>query len=176
MKPPADWRTISDQQLLIHCRWETFRGPGPGGQKRNKTSSAVRITHLPTALSAIAMESRSQHQNRARAFARLRHRLALELRHPIDLSTFVLPAQLAHLTTAPDLLAISLRDENYLPLMGLVVDLLAATHGRLSDTAQLLKTTTANLVRFLERDHQLWAKVNQMRHATGLKPLNPSHD
>jgi protein subunit release factor B len=52
---------MPDNQLLADCRWEAFRGPGPGGQKRNKTSSAVRITHLPTGLSAIATESRSQH-------------------------------------------------------------------------------------------------------------------
>ena len=53
----------------------TFRASGPGGQHRNKTSSAVRIKHLPTGVIAIAAESRSQHRNRLVALERLRSRL-----------------------------------------------------------------------------------------------------
>jgi peptide chain release factor len=52
-------------------RVEVMRSPGPGGQHVNKTESAVRVTHLPTGLSAIAREERSQHKNRNLALARL---------------------------------------------------------------------------------------------------------
>lgn len=52
-------------------RVDTFRATGPGGQHRNKTDSAVRMTHLPTGLTATATESRSQHQNRRVARERL---------------------------------------------------------------------------------------------------------
>ncbi len=52
-------------------RVEAFRSSGPGGQHANKTSSAVRITHLPTGLAAVAQEERSQHRNRTLALARL---------------------------------------------------------------------------------------------------------
>ena len=52
-------------------RWETMRASGPGGQHVNRTESAVRVTHLPTGLTAIAMEERSQHRNRKLALARL---------------------------------------------------------------------------------------------------------
>lgn len=50
---------------------ETFRAGGPGGQHRNKTDSAVRLRHLPSGVSVIAADSRSQHRNRETAFARL---------------------------------------------------------------------------------------------------------
>lgn len=48
-----------------------FRGSGPGGQFRNKVSTACRITHIPTGLSAQATEHRSQTQNKEAAFKKL---------------------------------------------------------------------------------------------------------
>ena len=56
-------------------RIETLRASGPGGQHVNKTESAVRVTHLPTGLSAMAQEERSQHLNRRLALARLAEQL-----------------------------------------------------------------------------------------------------
>src|SRR5919206_4857037 len=76
----ADWTGLSDERLLAQCAVDTYRASGPGGQKRNKTSSAVRLRHLPSGLIVIAEESRSQHENRARALRRLRQALYLKLR------------------------------------------------------------------------------------------------
>src|SRR5947207_9787689 len=77
------WTALTDAQLLAQCAVDTYRASGPGGQKRNKTSSAVRLRHLPSGLTVIAEESRSQHENRARALRRLRRALYLELREPL---------------------------------------------------------------------------------------------
>ncbi len=56
---------------LAELRIETMRSSGPGGQHVNKTSSAVRVTHLPTGTTVVAREERSQQQNRRLALARL---------------------------------------------------------------------------------------------------------
>ncbi|MYJ01125.1 MAG: peptide chain release factor-like protein, partial [Chloroflexi bacterium] len=43
-----NWLALPDEELLAQCRFERFRVSGPGGQHRNKTDSAVRLTHEPT--------------------------------------------------------------------------------------------------------------------------------
>ncbi|NSX53746.1 peptide chain release factor H [Parasulfitobacter algicola] len=51
--------------------FESFRAGGPGGQHQNTTDSAVRATHRPSGLTAVAREMRSQHRNKALALERL---------------------------------------------------------------------------------------------------------
>ena len=60
---------------LTHVRLDFYRSSGAGGQHRNKTDSCCRAVHLPTGITAIATEQRSQHQNKAVALARLAERV-----------------------------------------------------------------------------------------------------
>ena len=55
-------------------RIETIRGTGPGGQHKNKTDSACRITHLPTGITAFADERSQKHSKKA-AMAQLIERI-----------------------------------------------------------------------------------------------------
>ena len=66
--------SIDPEELKV----ETFRASGPGGQHMQKTSTAVRITHLPTGLGASCQNERSQLRNKETALRILRSRL-LEL-------------------------------------------------------------------------------------------------
>ena len=68
---------ILKKQVVV----ETYKSSGPGCQRKNKTETAVRLTHLPSGITVIATEHRSQAENRRLAFERLRERL-IKLNRP----------------------------------------------------------------------------------------------
>lgn len=63
--------SIKQQDIKI----ETFCASGPGGQHVNKTESAIRITHLPTGITAVSQDSKDQRINRERAYTVLKSRI-----------------------------------------------------------------------------------------------------
>src|SRR4051794_2872471 len=159
----ALWTSLSDAQLLEQCEVDTYRASGPGGQKRNKTSSAVRLRHPPSGLIVIAEESRSQHENRARALKRLRQAFYLKVREPLAADGLADRPELKAIRTAAGRLDVGRKDARFWPAAGLILDVLEALAARVSDTARSLGCSTGNLIALLQADPKLWEQANHLR-------------
>ena len=162
---------LEDRALVEQCDVHTYRSRGPGGQKRNKTSSAVRLRHRPTCLAVTATEDRSQHVNKARAIRRLRKAIALHVRSNIDLEHYELSELVSACIDRDGHIAIGRRDWRYCLVIREVLDVLAACGMHLRETAGYIGVPTSHLVKLLQRDPKLWGRVNQMRISAGLTKL-----
>jgi protein subunit release factor B len=69
-------------KLARECEVTPYKSSGPGGQKKNKTESSVRVVHAESGITRIATESRSQSRNREAALQRVWDALEKRRRKP----------------------------------------------------------------------------------------------
>ena len=155
MSERNEWLALDDEALLRLCRCEAVRGTGPGGQKRNKTSTAIRLTHLPSGITVTDDVSRSQHQNRDAALRKLRLQLALELRDTETVACGPMPQEKAK---QPQWAAYAL-------------DALETADYKVSDAATALGLSTGRFTKDLAHIPALWQIVNANRAKRNLPLL-----
>ena len=149
------WLRLSDEALLRQCREERYRASGPGGQRRNKVETALKLHHPLSGVTAQAEESRSLQENRVRALHRVRERIAVEVRCPFDLSSPLMPAELIAQRGANGTLSINRRNRAYPIVLATALDALAAAGGSYAKAAHALGLTTSQLMRFLRADPEV---------------------
>ena len=148
--------SADDEALSALCRLEFSRGSGNGGQKRNKTSSAIRVRHLPTGVTAEDTAERSWFRNRANALRKLRLKLSLLYRDE--------PAPLPRPVCA-------LEHADY-PLWRAVLLDAAEEYGfEPKPTAEFLGMSPSALVKLFYRDKELWENINRKRQTLGKSSL-----
>ena len=152
---------LEDDALLHACRQETYRSSGPGGQHRDKTDSAVRLTLEAYDVSVSCSEHRSQHRNRAEALRRLRNALAIEVRMPIGDACGDWQGSLK----------LGPKDRRYAPFLAHALDVLAEHDWAVGQSAERLGVSTGKLVRSLAHNPQAWNIVNQGCREIGLVNL-----
>ncbi len=155
--------TLVDDDLLRHCRQETYRASGPGGQHRNTTDSAVRLTVLDGAVTASCSDHRSQHRNRSEALRRLRTALALEIRKPVPPGPGT--------ESWDGSWKLGRKDRRYAQFLAHVLDVMAHNDWAVGHSAEALGISTGKLVRTLAHDPHAWNAVNQARGKMGLVNL-----
>jgi hypothetical protein len=160
---------LDEDALLDQCEVDTLRASGPGGQKRNKTESAVRIRHKPSGIIVVANESRSQHDNRGVALKRMQKALALKLREPVKMEG--VPEAIAAAIDKKGKLNLGQKDARYIPAIAVALDVLSMHQGRISDAAKQIGVTTGNLSSFLTEDEDVFVEANVIRMQNGQGPL-----
>ena len=150
-----DLLDMDDDTLLGHCRQECFRASGPGGQHRNTTDSAVRLSVLEGTVVALCADHRSQHRNRSDALKRLRSAIALELRLPI--------VQDSKSERWEGSWKLGGKDHRYAGFLAHLLDVMAHHQWAVGLSAKALGISTGKLVRILARDPHAWNAVNQAR-------------
>lgn len=157
-----DLLALDDEALLRLCRQETYRASGPGGQHRNTTDSAVRLTVL-VGVTASCADHRSQHRNRSEALRRLRTTLAIGVRMPVQ------PGKETELWQGS--WKLGRKDRRYAAFLAHVLDVMDHNDWAVGHSAEALGVSTGKLVRVLGHDSPAWNAVNQARVRLGLVNL-----
>ena len=155
--------------LLPQCDITRTRRGGPGGQHRNKVETAVVITHRPSGVSGQASERRSQDLNHQMAIQRLRVRLALAIRQPVEAESP--PGDLWRSRSRGRRLAVSTEHVDFPALLAEALDRLAADDWDATVAAEQLGVTASQLVKFLKLEPAAFQLFNSARETRGLKAL-----
>lgn len=179
MTDEPDYLDLDDAALRAQCDVHVYKSSGPGGQHRNKVSSAVRLKHRPTGISAHGDESRSQQDNRRMALRRLRMNIACKRRRAVDPAA-ELPPVIIECIFAPrganapkhKRMNIGRRDRRFWSVAAFLLDVLDARTGRMSETAAALGISTGNLAALLKSERHLLAAAQQIRKTHGQKRIS----
>ena len=164
------------EEFRTQVQLETTRGPGPGGQHKNKADTAVRATHKPTGIRTHAGERRSMHANQREALKRLRRRVAAKHREPLDPEGFgpdgvYEPSELWQGRLQGRRLVVSAEHEDLPALLSEALDVLAHCEDDVSRASGMLGTSTSQFVRFLAKIPSVLGELNERRRARGLRSL-----
>lgn len=157
------------ETLLSRSTFSQLRRSGPGGQRRNKVETGVRLTYDPTGTTVEATERRHLKENRAAAVRRLRLALAIEVRHLPDDDHQPSAEWRAH--CRDQRITISQKHENLPTVLAEALDLVVSHSGDVRVAAKTLDCTPSQLVRLLKLAPPALSLVNRIRREEKLRPL-----
>jgi len=164
--------SLSADELLAECDVRFLRRGGPGGQHRNKVSTAAVLVHRPTGVSAEANERRSQSENRQEALRRLRLQLAVDVRSDRAGARPFVPSPLWQERSISNRMVVSTTHDDFPALLAEALDALAAAEYDVVTAADWLGISSSQLTRFIQRETAAWVHLNDARRQRGLRPLH----
>lgn len=136
--------SLSEDELSLIVEFDFFKRSGNGGQKRNKTSSAVRVKLKEFDISAEDCTERSQKLNRSKALQKLRHKLAMTVRESVtdEALTVVAPSNI-----------------RYPLFLAKVLDILDSVNYSFKECGLKLNLSSSQIEKILRKDPALWQFV-----------------
>jgi len=153
------WLTENDEKFMLNCHLEYFQASGPGGQKRNRKYSAVRITHYPTNVVSESCATRSQNSNKKDAIHKIKMQIATNFTGP--------PIKL-------EINNISESNKLYPLWLAMVFDLLFKYSFETKEAAYKLEISNSKLIKLIGKSTFAWKNFNNYRKNFGLLPLHLS--
>ncbi|MFK7789486.1 MAG: peptide chain release factor-like protein [Phycisphaeraceae bacterium] len=160
---------LTHDALLKNCTVTAGRSSGPGGQNRNKVETAIRITHKPTGIIGSATERRHKEQNKQQALFRLRIKLAVQVREPVDPGAK--PSDCWAARAKHGKLLINPSHADYPTLLAEALDRITMVQHELSAAADLLGVSSSQLVKLIKHEPTAMSLLNDQRKAIGLHAL-----
>ena len=173
-----EWLALPPEDFLRQCERTPFQASGPGGQKRNRVYSAIRLTHTPTGLRAESASFREAARKLTDAVDKLRLALAIqgaqaEGQESDDAGT---PVALERIKPPANFPAFRVKiNPDHKDFPATVLHALAAFHVTNADlkiTAGYLSVSPSAFARYLKLDKQVLAAANRLRVAAGHPVLN----
>ncbi len=167
-----EWLVLSDNALLAECRLIPYKASGPGGQKRNKVASAVRLVHVPSDIAVTASGSRSQSSNKATAVSKLRRQIALQYRE--DRQQVPDAKQVKYLLENRNRWKSERfhKEPQYWLGVSILLDGFCFLRCSLRETAQWLGISTGGLGTLLKSNSALRMRVNYYRRQASLSEIS----
>jgi len=156
---------LDDERLLADCEAKRTRRSGPGGQHRNKTDTAVVLTHRPTGVTAEGSERRSQKENHSLALKRLRWKLAAEHREPIEGRS--VPSDLWRSRLQGRRIVVSPKHADCPALLAEALDVIEAHDSDVKAAAEQLNCSVSQLVKLLKEAPETLQRINERRKQRG---------
>ena len=142
--------SLSEEELTEIVEFDFFKRSGNGGQKRNKTSSAVRVRLMEFDIAAEDCTERSQKLNRSKALQKLRRKIAMSVRQE---------------PTDGILNVVSPSNNKYPLFLAHLMDLLASVNYSFKECGIKLNLSSSQVEKLLRKDPALWQFVQSKRHA-----------
>lgn len=157
-----DFIRLNDQELQRKCRMDIYKATGKGGQKKNKTSNAVRLTleHLSVTASA----SRSRQDNISRAVKKMRLAIAMDLSDSSENRSGLseLPGELKNYVSK-GLIRINEKNPAFPYFSGVLFDIYLDCEGDVKIVAERLGTSSSQIHRFFSSHPFLLERMNALK-------------
>lgn len=152
-----------DSELLRACRVDVYKATGKGGQKKNKTSNAIRLTLGK--LTSTESKSRSKSENIAGALKKLRLAIATDFPPPNEASLPSPPVEIQPYLNLAEL-RMNPKNSTYPIFIGFICRRFQAYEGNWLKLAEELGTSTSQVRKFVERNPNLKRVLTEFKERT----------